>query len=90
MIKMSVSVETTAGAKSYPVTPRVQVEFEREFKLPMIKAFTDEPTLEHLYWLGWRSVKAAGEQVQAFEEWLDTIEAVTPEGTDAPLDPPPS
>lgn len=91
MIKMSVSVETSNGTASYAVTPRVQVEFERQFKLPLIKAFTDDPSLEHLYWLGWRSVKAAGEQVPAFDEWLDTVEAVTPEGgDDVPLGQPSS
>lgn len=88
MIKLSVSVEMTDGrAGTYPVTPRVQVDFEREFKSPMIAAFAGEPRMEHIYWLGWRAMHAAGEVVKPFDKWLEDVESVMPDGVpDVPLD----
>lgn len=92
MIKLSISVEMTDDrAGVYPVTPRVQVDFEREHKRSLVAAFSDEPSMEHLYWLGWRSMKAAGETSQTFDGWLDEVASVSPEGADdVPLGQPPS
>lgn len=88
MIQLAMTVTMQGGApQTFPVTPRVQVEFEREFKTSMIAAFSDEPRMEHLYWLGWKSMHAAGQVVKPFDGWLEMVDRVSPEGVeDAPLD----
>lgn len=92
MIKLAMKVQMADDREAvYQVTPRVQVDFERQFKRSLVAAFSDEPSMEHLYWLGWRSMKAAGEQVANFDNWLDEVESVSPEGADdVPLAQPPS
>lgn len=80
MISLSVTVELVDGDVSkYPVTPRVQVDFERQFKVAMIEAFADAPKMEHLYWLGWKASHAGGAVVKPFDGWLDTVVSVRPE-----------
>jgi hypothetical protein len=81
--------DATSG--SYPVTPRVQVDFERQFQMPMITAFDTStgglPKMEYLYWIGWRSMVAAKRSTQTFDEWLDDVAAVDTDGDDPlPLD----
>ena len=73
MIDLSIAVEMTDGrSNTYPVTPRVQVEFERHFKKSILSAL-NEPSLEYIYWLGWASMKKAGDVVKLFDEWLDMV-----------------
>lgn len=88
MLTLSIDVNMTDGASgTYAVTPRVQVDFEREFDTSIISAFNDEPKLAHLYWLGWRSMKFAKATDLDFDQWLDRVAAVAPEGLDdVPLD----
>lgn len=89
MLHMSITVTLDDGApKSYPVGPRVQVDFEREYKLSMLSAFSSDPKMEHLYWLGWKASHAAGAVVKPFDQWLDDVQSVEPDmGGDAgPLD----
>lgn len=92
MITLSIEVVMADGTSdAYPVTPRVQVEFERHFKTSMIGAFSGEPHIEHLYWMGWRSMHAAGHVVKPFDQWLEQVASVSPVDEGAtPLDPPPS
>lgn len=76
MITLTLRVRTDRGDNDYVVTPKVQVLFEREFKMGLPKAFAAEPRMEHLYWLAWRSVQAAGDVVKPFDEWLGQVLAV--------------
>jgi hypothetical protein len=86
MISMSLRVVTDSGEATYSVTPRVQVAFEREWKVGLPKAFQTELRLEHLYWLGWRSAQASGDVVKPFDQWLDSVRSVeTVEGAEGPL-----
>lgn len=86
MISMNLRVVTDSSEATYSVTPRVQVAFEREWKVGLPKAFQTELRLEHLYWLGWRSAQAAGDIVKPFDQWLDSVRSVeTVEGSEGPL-----
>ena len=60
----------------YTVTPTVQVAFEREFKVGIAKAFGQEMRNEHLYWLTWKAMHAAGRVVKPFDGWLGELAAV--------------
>lgn len=64
---------------TFRVTPKVQVEFERHFKVAIAGAFVNDPHVEHLYWLGHASMRSAGMVVKPFDGWLDGLESVKPE-----------
>lgn len=76
MISLNLRVTTADGEKVYTVGPKIQVAFEREFKLGLPVAFSREQKVEHLYWLGWKASHAAGEVVKPFDGWLETVESV--------------
>lgn len=59
-----------------PITPRAAIDFERHFKMGLVKAFSVEQKMEHLFWLGWACVKATGRVVKPFDSWLDEIDSV--------------
>lgn len=61
---------------TYPVTPVVQVAFEREFKTGMGKAFQADMRSEYVYWLGWKAMHCAGKIVKPFDAWLGELAAV--------------
>jgi len=70
----------------FTVTPKVQVEFERHFKTGVGKAFQQEQKVEHMYWLAWKSVHAAGVAVKPFDSWLDDVTDVQMVEDTVPLD----
>lgn len=76
MISLNLRVTTPDGDKVYTVGPKVQVAFEREFKVGLPVAFSREQKVEHLYWLGWKASHAAGEVVKPFDGWLETVTSV--------------
>jgi hypothetical protein len=85
MINLTLRVETENGSGDYQVGPKVQVAFEREWKVGMPKAFNTEQKMEHLYWLAWKAVHASGEVVKPFDGWLDSVTSVEIVGGDDPL-----
>lgn len=73
-----VNVAHTDGTTgTYPVGPSTIVAFERQFKIGLGAAFTNEQKLEHVYWLGWHAEKTAGVVVKLFDGWLDTLTDVS-------------
>jgi hypothetical protein len=72
MSRLRVTVETESGSKTFPVTPKVEVEFERHWSVGLGKVFA-EMRREHLHHLAWLAVKASGETVKPFDSWLETI-----------------
>lgn len=88
MIAVKLRIEMTDGPLGeFIVSPKVQVEFERQFKVGIAKAFGEDLKMEHLYWLGWKSAHYAGAQVKPFDSWLDNVASieVVDEGS-TPLD----
>lgn len=74
MMGLKLAVVTTAGELGeFAVTPKVQVEFERHFKIGVGKAFQQEQRVEHMYWLAWKAVHAAGLNPKPFDSWLDEV-----------------
>lgn len=71
----------------YPVTPLVQVAFEREFKVGIAKAFSVEQRNEHIYWLAWKAMHAAGRTVPPWgDKFLEVLESVELVSTESPTD----
>ena len=86
MINLTLRVITADGtATNYEVGPKVQVAFEREWKVGLPKAFTNDQKMEHLYWLGWKAQQSSGAVVKPFDGWLDTVESVEVVDADSPL-----
>lgn len=75
MIAMSLTVVTDDYTDTVPVTPKVQVEFERQYKVGIAAAFQD-PKVEYMYWIAWKASHAAGKVVKPFDQWLDTVQDV--------------
>jgi hypothetical protein len=86
MINLTLRVtDGNGGQNDYTVGPKVQVAFEREWKVGMPKAFSTEQKMEHLYWLGWKAQQSSGAVVKPFDGWLDTVESVEVVEADSPL-----
>ena len=75
-LKVSFTNGSELEAGTYPVTPVVQVAFEREFKTGMGKAFQTDMRSEHIYWLAWKAMHAAGKVVKPFDGWLGELASV--------------
>jgi hypothetical protein len=88
MIDIQVKVTITDGSSEvYPITPKVQVEFERTHKVGISRAFTDDVHVEYIYWMGWCAAKHAGRSPKPFDSWLDTVAKVEVEDqSPSPLD----
>jgi len=76
MSALTISVTFNGEEHVLPVKPRVVVAFERQWKLGLTKAFGAEQKMEHLYWLGWEAMRAAGHVVKPFDTWLEDVDAV--------------
>lgn len=62
---------------TFSLRPRIIVDFEQKFGKGMGKLLADEQKLEHIYYLGWATLKANGIIVKPFgAEFLDTIQSV--------------
>lgn len=85
---MKVVVERVDGSKdTYPVLPKTQVAFERQFHMGLA-ALGADPRMEYIYWLAWDSEHTAGKVVKPFDAWLDDIVSVDAENDATPLGPP--
>lgn len=84
MLGMRLIVVTADSTETVPVTPKVQVDFERQYKVGIAKAFQDEMKVEYIYWLAWKAMHAAGNVVKPFDQWLDNVLDVQVEDTTTP------
>lgn len=71
MFGLTLRVISQDGETEVGVTPRISVEFERQFQTGIGRAFQDQ-RLEHIYWLAWRATGSTKD----FENWLDTLHDV--------------
>jgi hypothetical protein len=85
MISLTLRVTTNGDTNEYQVGPKVQVAFEREWKMGLPKAFSSEQRMEHLYWLGWKAQQSSGAVVKPFDGWLETVDSVEVVEADSPL-----
>jgi hypothetical protein len=73
-VSLSCKVWLEDGSElEFPVTPKVEVEFERKFGSGIGKAFTEQKR-EHQHYLAWLAMRSAGHQVKPFDGWLETIQ----------------
>lgn len=49
---------------------KTAIAFEREFKTSLTEAFSGNPSIEHICWLGWQSTRDSGRVVKLFDEWV--------------------
>ena len=72
-VSLSCKVWIDGQDHDYPVTPKVEVDFERKFGVGIGKAFQEQKR-EHQHYLAWLAVKASGAVVKPFDGWLETVE----------------
>lgn len=72
-VSLTCKVWTDGSEAEYPVTPKVEVEFERKFGAGIGKAFQEQKR-EHQHYLCWLAMKQAGHVVKPFDGWLETVE----------------
>jgi len=75
---LGLKMEVTVDGEDHVVdiTPRVVVNFERNFKCGLTKAFGPDQRMEYLYWLAWEGLKTAGVTVKPFEQFLGQVDKV--------------
>ena len=76
MISMTLRVTTNGETTDVQVGPKVQVAFEREWKIGMPKAFGDQQRFEYVYWIAWKALEQSGHIVKPFDGWLEGVENV--------------
>jgi hypothetical protein len=82
MFGISLRVVDDNGDVEVPVTPKIVVQFEREFQTGLGRAFTNDQRAEHLYWLAWKATASK----KGFDAWLDTVQDVQiVQGDELPL-----
>lgn len=82
MFGLVLRVVTEDGEAEVPVTPKVIVQFEREFQTGLGRAFQNDQKAEHMFWLAWK----ASSSKAAFDSWLDKVQTVeVVEGNERPL-----
>lgn len=69
MFGLTLRVVTNSSDVEIEVSPRVIVEFERQFQTGIGRAFQNDQRLEHIYWLAWKASK----DTRQFEQWLDDV-----------------
>lgn len=69
MFGLTLRVVTKTSDDEIEVSPRVIVEFERQFQTGIGRAFQNDQRLEHIYWLAWKASK----DTKPFEQWLDDV-----------------
>jgi hypothetical protein len=73
-VSLSCKVWLVSGDElTLPVTPKVEVDFERKFGMGIGKAFMEQKR-EHQHYLAWLAVKASGAVVKPFDGWLDDVQ----------------
>lgn len=83
---MTLRVTTEGETTDVVVGPKVQVAFEREWKIGLPKAFGEQQRFEYVYWIAWKALQTSGTVVKPFDGWLETVENVEMiESTHAPL-----
>lgn len=61
----------------YPVTPAIEVAFERHFKGGFYRLLAEEQRSEHACWLAWECLRRSGEVVPPFgDDFLDTLAGI--------------
>ena len=72
-VSLSCKVWIGGTENEYPVTPKVEVDFERKFGIGIGKAF-EQQKREHQHYLAWLAVKASGAVTKPFDGWLEEVE----------------
>jgi len=61
----------------FSLSPRLIVAFEQKYGKGMSKLLGEDQHVEHIFWLGWESLKINGLPQKPFgPEFLDTIKSV--------------
>jgi hypothetical protein len=76
MASFNVQVVLNDQEHMFPVKPRTVLAFERKFGMGLAKAFSTDQRMEHIYFLGWESMRSSGHVVKPFESWLDEVDEV--------------
>jgi len=78
MISMKMNIAMVTG-ESVPVvvSPKVQVEFERQYNCGIASAFSgDEMRMEYVYFLAWKAATHLHKTSKEFEDWLDDVDDI--------------
>jgi hypothetical protein len=74
-----IKVKTNDGTDAtFPLRPRIIVDFEQKYGKGLAKLIGEEQKLEHIYYLSWLALKSNGKVVKPFgPDFLDTLESVS-------------
>ncbi len=75
-MKLKVTLED-GSTGSYQITPKIEVDFEKFVGGGFAQTLRQQERQEHVYYLAWLCLRAAGQIVKPFENgFLDTLSLV--------------
>lgn len=90
---ISITVKHRDGGEvKTEIWPSTEIAFERHFRMPWIKAFSNsEPFQEYIYFAAHHAAHEAGKTGLEFEDWMKTVATIdleadpaNPSDTEAP------
>ena len=74
-----IKVKTNDGTDAtFPLRPRIIVDFEQKYNKGLAKLIGEEQKLEHIYYLAWLALKHNGNIIKPFGgDFLDTLKEVS-------------
>ena len=74
---MILDIDYKGERRSLPITPAVEVAFERNFKGGFGKLLRDEERVEYIYWLAWETLRRNAIVVPPFgDEFFNDLVSV--------------
>lgn len=82
--RIAVVAYNDGRVEKYPVTPKVEINFETVYKVGMSNAFNGNNGNTRLYQLAWEAMRAAkpSEVVTTVEKWVEEVAALDIETED--------
>lgn len=76
MAKLRIT-KVNSDVTEYKITPAIEYAFEQHAGKGFYKAITEDQKQSDVYWMAWKAMFNAGEEVKPFgEKFLDTLEGV--------------
>jgi hypothetical protein len=87
-IRLQIEPKNESDPYIVAISLKTAIAFERNFKTTLAGAFSADPSIEHIAWLGWTATRESGRVVKLFDDWIthDVEDITLVEDTADPLE----
>lgn len=90
--RIAVVAYSDGRVERYPISPPVEIQFERTYKVGMGNAFTGDGGTTRLYQLAWEAMRVCPgsgdpQPFPLLEKWVETVDALDVETEDVDVRP---